>query len=331
MSVKVSALCWRVRLPVVDKLVLLRLADYADHDGASIYPAVATVASDCGVSERAVQYILKKFTDDGILILVGNATGGRGKTRRYAMDLERLSALSGTSDETAQTVQTVQNLCALPEQTVQSVCTLSQQTVQSNCTLPMLRHEAQRVQDDAEKGAVDLHPTRQESVKESKKESPPTPPPGGVKDRIDPIVGIPSRDLFVDPDQQAGPTKATGKRGRRTQSKERYSDEIENAWLDFRDVYPRANNPHSWTPAKKLFVTQIKSGLDPEIMISAAEKYGWAMKVQGNIGTRNVADARTWLYQERWVGWIDYDPKNVTHLPTRGRPSPQSPRSLVAT
>ena len=71
MSVKITALVWELSLPLPDKMVLLRMADYADDRGGSIYPAVATIAHYCEMSPRAVQYTLKKYLDDGLLIVLG--------------------------------------------------------------------------------------------------------------------------------------------------------------------------------------------------------------------------------------------------------------------
>lgn len=95
MSVKVTALCWKVSLPSTQKLVLVRLADYARHNGGSIYPAVGTVAEECGLSSRAVQIALKALIDADILELVEASVGGRGKTSRYALNLRRLAELAG--------------------------------------------------------------------------------------------------------------------------------------------------------------------------------------------------------------------------------------------
>jgi len=154
MSVKITALVWELSLPLPDKMVLLRMADYADDRGGSIYPAVATIAHYCEMSPRAVQYTLKKYLDDGLLIVLGNEKGGRGKTRVYAFDLDRLGQIVGPkggkngTGERAQTPQTPQTQCTLSdaEETLQTV---------------------QRVQNNAAKGANLMHPTRhRESIEE---------------------------------------------------------------------------------------------------------------------------------------------------------------------
>lgn len=94
MSVKVSALCWRVRLPSTAKFVLIRLADYANDAGKRIFPAISTVADECGLSHRSVQNAFKALTDVGVLVLERASKGGRGHTSVYSLDLARLAELA---------------------------------------------------------------------------------------------------------------------------------------------------------------------------------------------------------------------------------------------
>lgn len=146
MSVKVSALIWKIPMASLDKLLLLRLADFADDDGGRIFPAVATVARDCGMSERGAQYILKKFIDKGLLLIVGNETGGRGRPRHYAIDLDRAEEMAGPEGD-GERVQRVQEPC----------------TLNGHDKDPQT---PQRVQATTEKGAQALHPIHQGTVKE---------------------------------------------------------------------------------------------------------------------------------------------------------------------
>lgn len=88
MSVIVSALCWKLRLSGTDKLILMRLADFASDDGTRIYPAVRSVADECGVSERCVQYTIRKLQAAGVLVMLGEGKGGRNRTTEYAIDIE---------------------------------------------------------------------------------------------------------------------------------------------------------------------------------------------------------------------------------------------------
>jgi hypothetical protein len=92
MSVRVSALCWKVPLPATEKLVLQRLADFADDQGFNIYPAVQTVADDCGIGIRIVQLTLKKMVSKGILVVM-NQGGGRGRATEYAIDMDLIRQL----------------------------------------------------------------------------------------------------------------------------------------------------------------------------------------------------------------------------------------------
>lgn len=89
MSIEVMALVWRADLPAMDKIVLLRLADFADAYGRNVYPSVERVQKECGASERHVRGAIKKFTTDGLLVLVRQG-GGRNRPAEYRFDLEAL-------------------------------------------------------------------------------------------------------------------------------------------------------------------------------------------------------------------------------------------------
>lgn len=95
MSVKVWSLCWKVPLPGIPKLVLLRLADFANESGGSIYPAVSTVAEDCGISSRTVQNALRTLEESGVLVSLKASRGGRGCTTSYRIDLIKAAELAG--------------------------------------------------------------------------------------------------------------------------------------------------------------------------------------------------------------------------------------------
>jgi len=83
--------------PVV-KLLAFVLADYANPEGDDIFPSVATLADQVGVSERTVQRHLERLQEIGFIKRVGNSRGGamrkdaagkrRGRTNRYRIDLE---------------------------------------------------------------------------------------------------------------------------------------------------------------------------------------------------------------------------------------------------
>jgi DNA-binding transcriptional regulator PaaX len=60
---------WKLPLELplgpTDKLVLVKLADYARDDGGNVYPSVATVARECWLSERSVRYALGRLLKAG--------------------------------------------------------------------------------------------------------------------------------------------------------------------------------------------------------------------------------------------------------------------------
>jgi len=56
-----------LRLPCVEKAVLMMLTTYASAEGAHAFPSVPTLAGDCGVSKRAVQKALRRLLAKGYL------------------------------------------------------------------------------------------------------------------------------------------------------------------------------------------------------------------------------------------------------------------------
>ena len=60
-----------------DLLVLLAIADFAKDDGSGAWPSVALLAEKTRLSERSVQYILRKLEASGEIIIERHA-GPRG-------------------------------------------------------------------------------------------------------------------------------------------------------------------------------------------------------------------------------------------------------------
>lgn len=63
-----------------DRLFLIAFADVADDDGEG-YPKIETVAGKAGMSLRNAQLIKQKLIEQGTLIVLANAQGGRRSTR----------------------------------------------------------------------------------------------------------------------------------------------------------------------------------------------------------------------------------------------------------
>lgn len=93
MSVRVMADAWGVTLPPVQKLVLLKLADCANDEGRNAFPAVATIAADCGISDRTVQRTLRELEAAGRIAVERPSADHR--PRCYALVIERGDKLTG--------------------------------------------------------------------------------------------------------------------------------------------------------------------------------------------------------------------------------------------
>jgi len=78
------------------KAIAAKLADWADDDGGSIFPSVQRIAEETETSVRTVQYVLKAFVAEGLLVVVDRGGKGPGNTTEYRLDLERLSGLPRT-------------------------------------------------------------------------------------------------------------------------------------------------------------------------------------------------------------------------------------------
>ncbi len=89
MSVKVSGAVWDAPLPQGLKLMMLALADHADHDGENIFPSVGTLARKTGYSERQVQRLLKELWNLGLTDKVGQSKYGTNVLR---INLAKLAA-----------------------------------------------------------------------------------------------------------------------------------------------------------------------------------------------------------------------------------------------
>lgn len=87
MSIKVQTMVWD-RYPGEDHelLLALKLADYCDDNGEHIFPSIETMAEKTRRSARAVQYQIKNMVKRGWLILVANASGGRGRACEYRIN-----------------------------------------------------------------------------------------------------------------------------------------------------------------------------------------------------------------------------------------------------
>lgn len=75
------------------KLVAIKLADVANDDGSSIYPAIQTIANECEISKRQVQRVVSDFLTEGLLYLVKQGGKGPRSTSEYCLDLTAIETL----------------------------------------------------------------------------------------------------------------------------------------------------------------------------------------------------------------------------------------------
>lgn len=83
MSVKIMGQVWELDLPHNKLIVLLAMADHADHEGNNVYPSIGLIAWKTGYSTRTIQRNIEALLEDKILILV---EANPGEVKRYRID-----------------------------------------------------------------------------------------------------------------------------------------------------------------------------------------------------------------------------------------------------
>ena len=91
MSVHLVSLVWEIRFPTqTQKLIMLRMADYANDDGDSVYPSNDQIARQCGCTKRGAQYILRGFHNSGLMVVTEEGGGGPKTTNKRKIDVDLL-------------------------------------------------------------------------------------------------------------------------------------------------------------------------------------------------------------------------------------------------
>lgn len=71
-------------------------------------------------------------------------------------------------------------------------------------------------------------------------------------------------------------------------------------WLEFKAAYPKREGSQDWPLAEKKYVALVASGIAEADLIAGAQAYTRHLQETGNIGTRFVKQARTWLNSGGW-------------------------------
>lgn len=95
MSVRMMSIVWDVPFPTsTQMLIALKLADYSNDQGTSIFPANETLAHKARCSETTVKTTLKVFRDCGLLVLMKQGGSGPRSTNEWALNVPMLKALA---------------------------------------------------------------------------------------------------------------------------------------------------------------------------------------------------------------------------------------------
>jgi hypothetical protein len=102
MSIRLMSEVWRTKLPTVEKMVLLVIADHANDEGTEAWPSQATIAIKASISVRTVQRAVNSLVSSGFLRLEKHAGGSANcredrRPHRYTMILSALRGDAATT------------------------------------------------------------------------------------------------------------------------------------------------------------------------------------------------------------------------------------------
>lgn len=83
------------RVTTPEKLILLMMAFFADDEGWNIALSRTRIASMAVVSEKAVDQIIGRFLDDGVIERGGGGADTNGSPARYCLHIGRALDLYG--------------------------------------------------------------------------------------------------------------------------------------------------------------------------------------------------------------------------------------------
>ena len=125
MSLTLQRLIWQVSPDVLNStetLVLLRLADFAQEDGSSIYPSLKRVSQDTKLTERGIQKALVALLKKGILLLVKPFTSRTPNV--YRINVDYLKSLHGNRQLLGETYPSQGRMTFIPRDELDSPLTI---------------------------------------------------------------------------------------------------------------------------------------------------------------------------------------------------------------
>jgi Helix-turn-helix domain len=76
--------------------VAVELCEHANRGDPIVWPSVPTLAEDSAMTDRAVQKILRRLEDKGVIVCEIRSKGGRGKSSRWRLIVNTETVNDGT-------------------------------------------------------------------------------------------------------------------------------------------------------------------------------------------------------------------------------------------
>ena len=186
MSAKVSGAVWDLELPHNEKLVLLAMADHADHNGHNVYPSLRLIAWKTDYDERQVRRIVDILETKGVLVVCERRLG---HTTVYSINLQAVpqkssfTAVRGrpradgtqpqTVNKTPDTMSPIYAKPLTPSNKTPDICDIKPLTSETKTPdiLDACIYDAP---------ALDLEPSIEPSIEKSKRGETPCPRPAKV-------------------------------------------------------------------------------------------------------------------------------------------------------
>jgi hypothetical protein len=91
--------------------------------------------------------------------------------------------------------------------------------------------------------------------------------------------------------------------------------DVKSKFDEFWKVYPKRDGANPKAPSFKKFRAALASGADPDEIITAAGRYASEVRAKGQERTPYVAQAMTWLGQQRWGDYGQPEPECASTAP----------------
>ena len=124
------------------------------------------------------------------------------------------------------------------------------------------------------------------------------------------VIPAPSEECICTHVHARGEGKGREGKGRDISTRENASPSV--GFEEFKKEYPKRDGANPWKPARAVFDGLVKRGNDAKRIINGARAYRTECDRKSLTGTDKVAQALTWLRQERF---IDYQPEPCANDP----------------